>query len=226
MSNELVIAHPAVKKAKYHVRVQLKSGEPNLFNLPDPRAFGQEALVLLQQLARAHAPEGFRIVMLAGQYGCQPADQPVGFDLLGQEVLRPAIKEKVDLSVPPKPTEVDQKPDGECVFDKFISGKIDVEPELNQDGVFVFWPANEQAEMHYLLAPTTHWRDLTRVTDPRFFGALFAQVVEYARGEDFEGGFQLISNNGPWGGQEMPHFHFHMLGGQQLTSPFWQDWQG
>ena len=33
-----------------------------------------------------------------------------------------------------------------------------------------------------------------------------------------ETGFRAVSNNGPDGGQEVPHFHVHIVGGRKLGS--------
>jgi histidine triad (HIT) family protein len=36
---------------------------------------------------------------------------------------------------------------------------------------------------------------------------------------DAESGFRLVINNGPHGGEAVPHLHIHLLGGRQLQWP-------
>jgi histidine triad (HIT) family protein len=33
-----------------------------------------------------------------------------------------------------------------------------------------------------------------------------------------ENGYKIITNSGDHGGQEVPHFHIHVLGGEKITS--------
>ena len=44
----------------------------------------------------------------------------------------------------------------------------------------------------------------------------FIQEVAKKMGVDLSG-YRLLTNNGEDGGQEVPHFHFHLLGGTKLS---------
>ena len=190
-----------------------------------PRQFGKEALTAIQNLARQNSPQGFRVLLRAGEYGCQLDAEPLSFEILGGEIIRPEIRNLYDPSKELTPSEVDKKPDADCVFDKIVNGQIPVPPLFKEAQVFVFKPNQMLAKEHLLFIPTQHYRDILGVTDPDFFGSVFAKITEFAQEEEFSGGFMLVSNNGPWGGQAVQHLYFHMRGGEKFESPFWQDWQ-
>lgn len=222
---KITVFSPSKQMATYHVQIKHKDGYQSLGEMPDPRKFGQEALSTIQGLARQNSHQGFRVLMRAGEFGGQPAGEPLALDLLGGEILKTTIRSMYDPKKDLTPSAVNEKPDAECVFDKIISGKIQVKPILNEEGVFVFRPSEMLAAEHLLFIPTQHYRDILGVTDPNFFGSVFVKIAEFAKKEKLDGGFILESNNGPWGGQVVPHLHFHMRGGEKLESPFWQDWQ-
>jgi histidine triad (HIT) family protein len=221
----MVVRVPKVRMAAYHARVESEAGYRRLSDIKDPRSFGREGLSTIKALAKANASEGFRVIMRVGEDGGQLPGAPLAIEMIGGEVLRTTLRKEFDPAAIPAPSNVNEKPDDKCVFDKFVSGAIPVTPVLNEDGVFVTTPKENNAKEHYLFLPTTHWRDLTSVTDPEYFGTVFTKIVDFANKDVFARGFQLISNNGPWGLQAVPHLHFHMLGGEKLESPFWQDWQ-
>jgi len=219
------VVRPKSPKALQHFQARHQKGYQQLQEIPDIRQFGREALEMIQNIARQRSPQGFRVLMRVGENGSQTAGEPLAIELIGGEVLRTGIKSLDDHSKPAAASEVDKKPDAECVFDKIISGQIPVKPILNEDGVFIFKPSQMLAPGHLLFIPTRHFRDILSVTDPAFFGSVFAKIAQFAEREEYAGGFILESNNGPWGGQAVQHLHFHLRGGEKLDSPFWQDWQ-
>jgi len=221
----MVVRVPKVRMAAYHVRVESEAGYRRLSDIKDPRSFGREGLSTIKALAKANASEGFRVIMRVGEDGGQLPEAPLAIEIIGGEVLRTSLQSEFDPAALPTPSNVNERPDEKCIFDKLISGVIPETPVLKEDGVYVTTPKEKSAKEHYLFLPTTHWRDLSSVTDPEFFGAMFAKVIDFAQRDAFIKGFQLISNNGPWGLQAVQHLHFHLLGGEKLGSPFWQDWQ-
>ncbi len=60
--------------------------------------------------------------------------------------------------------------------------------------------------------------DLT-TDDAPLLGRLFATAAELARAEGLDGGWRLVANVGPAGGQTVDHLHLHLLGGRQMTWP-------
>lgn len=218
------IVSPKVQMAAYHVQVCHRNGVKGLAEIEGPRKFGREALSAVQQLARNNTPKGCRVIMRMGEIGGQISGEQIAFDLLGGEILRTTIRTpEFDPKVEPQPSGVDLKPDSDCVFcNKSIPNRT---PVLKEEGVFVFEPPKKDAKEHLLFIPLIHWRDLMQVTDPDYFGAVFSKIVAISQRNEYQGGFLLESNNGPNGGQSIPHFHIHLKGGEKLPSPLWQDWQ-
>ena len=74
--------------------------------------------------------------------------------------------------------------------------------------------------MHVLVIP----KGLYRTMDEFATGASDAEIVDFTRAISEvvrahgleQGGYRLISNNGADGGQEVPHYHVHVLGGRPL----------
>jgi histidine triad (HIT) family protein len=56
--------------------------------------------------------------------------------------------------------------------------------------------------------------------DEGVLGHLLLTAAEIARKEGIaETGYRLVINNGPDGGEAVPHLHVHLLGGRQLAWP-------
>ena len=77
--------------------------------------------------------------------------------------------------------------------------------------------------MHVLLIPKKHIPSLAEVTpeDQALLGEL--QVVAAQIAEDLgiaESGYRIVSNCRADSGQEVPHLHYHLLGGKPLAT-FW-----
>jgi histidine triad (HIT) family protein len=79
-----------------------------------------------------------------------------------------------------------------------------------------------QAPVHVLIVPT---RPIPRVGlaesgDQDVLGHLLLVAAEVARREGIaETGYRLVINNGPDGGEAVPHLHVHLLGGRKLEWP-------
>ena len=46
---------------------------------------------------------------------------------------------------------------------------------------------------------------------------IFTVIAKIARDEGLDGGYRVVSNVGPDGGQSVPHLHFPILGGRTLS---------
>ena len=52
--------------------------------------------------------------------------------------------------------------------------------------------------------------------DAPLLAHMMLKVVEIAKSLGLENGYRIVTNNGPDSGQEVPHLHFHILGGELL----------
>lgn len=74
-----------------------------------------------------------------------------------------------------------------------------------------------QAPVHILIISKKHL-DIPEITDPdaKMVGSLVVAANKIAQKLKLEKGFRLIINRGEHGGQLVPHFHIHLLGGKRL----------
>lgn len=106
-----------------------------------------------------------------------------------------------------------------CVFCKIIKGEILSNKILENNNFVCFHDANPRAPIHLLIIPKVHvekFQDINAI----LMGDMtpFIQEVATKMALD-QSGYRLIVNNGDDGGQEVPHLHFHMLGGTKLSWP-------
>ena len=106
-----------------------------------------------------------------------------------------------------------------CIFCKIAKGEIPAK-KIFEDGDFVaFHDINPAAPVHLLLIPRRHIVSMQDITpaDAGWLGRMMTLVprlaAEHGCRPGPEGGFRLAANNGADGAQEVPHLHFHILGG-------------
>ncbi len=106
-----------------------------------------------------------------------------------------------------------------CLFCKIIRGEIPSTKVYEDDRVFAFRDIAPQAPTHILVIPKKHVSSLSEadaLSDPEIAACLRA-VGKIAAAENLSGGYRVVSNCGPDACQSVPHLHFHILGGKQLS---------
>ena len=112
--------------------------------------------------------------------------------------------------------------DRECVFCRIANGEMGTPFVAETARGVAFRDLQPQAPTHVLVVPKTHLSALRDIpaTDPSLVAELFSLIVEVARQEGLmEGGYRVITNDGPDAGQTVSHLHFHVLGGHPLRAP-------
>jgi histidine triad (HIT) family protein len=109
----------------------------------------------------------------------------------------------------------------DCLFCRIAWGEIPAEFVHRDDTVVAFRDRNPQAPTHVLVIPVRHIASAAELTeaDGPMLGHLFAVAAQVARDEGLDGGFRLVANTGPDGGQTVGHLHVHLLGGRSMTWP-------
>ena len=108
------------------------------------------------------------------------------------------------------------------LFEKIIAREIPAAIVYEDDLCLCFRDISPQAPFHLLLI---HKKPIARIglaksDDRDLLGHLMIKVGEIARQEGYsEDGFRVIINNGPNGGEAVPHLHLHLLAGRQLKWP-------
>ncbi|MCI5837265.1 MAG: histidine triad nucleotide-binding protein [Veillonellaceae bacterium] len=114
-----------------------------------------------------------------------------------------------------------------CIFCQIAAGEIPAQKVYEDDRFFAFHDVAPTAPVHVLLIPKTHIASIAAMTDaeeaaemPGFFAAI--RTITRQLGIE-EGGYRLVVNTGADGGQTVPHFHAHIIGGKALGWPPFHD---
>jgi histidine triad (HIT) family protein len=110
--------------------------------------------------------------------------------------------------------------DPQNIFARILRGEIPNKTVLNSEHTLAFADIKPQAPVHVLVIPKGAYADYAQfvalahkdeIID--FSRAVAAVVKEFGLAD---AGYRLISNTGAHGGQEVPHYHVHVLGGRDL----------
>ena len=109
----------------------------------------------------------------------------------------------------------------DCLFCKMVSGEITPDTVYEDDDILAFKDINPQAPVHILIVPK---KPIVRTAqaddeDRDVLGHLLLTARSVAKKLDLEEGFRIVINNGPHGGEAVPHLHVHLLGGRQMGWP-------
>jgi histidine triad (HIT) family protein len=107
------------------------------------------------------------------------------------------------------------------LFEKIITREIPADIIYEDDLVLAFRDIKPQAPVHVLIVPKKPIPRVAEATaeDHRVLGHLLLKAAEVAARLDLKNGFRLVINNGPAGGESVPHLHCHLLGGRQMAWP-------
>lgn len=107
----------------------------------------------------------------------------------------------------------------DCIFCRIAAGEVPARVYYADDDVVAFADAHQRAPVHILVIPRRHITSLAAVggEEAELMGRLVTVAARLATEQGVAGdGFRLVANSGPDGGQEVPHLHFHLLGGRPL----------
>ena len=108
------------------------------------------------------------------------------------------------------------------LFEKIRDGEIPADIVHEDELCLAFRDISPQAPLHILVVPRNPLPriGLAQSSDEALLGHLLLTAAEVARREDVaESGYRLVINNGPDGGEAVPHLHVHLLGGRKLKWP-------
>lgn len=107
----------------------------------------------------------------------------------------------------------------DCLFCKIIAGEIPSKKVVENDRALVIEDIRPRRAVHLLALPKKHIASFHAISELTAEDqlALNAAIVEAATGAGIaEKGYRVISNVGEHGGQEVPHLHVHILGGEPV----------
>ena len=109
----------------------------------------------------------------------------------------------------------------DCIFCKIIDGELPSQRVYEDEHVLAFRDIAPQAPVHILVVPKKHVASSVadiNAENSHIVAKCFEAIAKLAESEGLGGGFRVISNAGPDGGQTVFHIHFHILGGRRLLS--------
>ena len=113
--------------------------------------------------------------------------------------------------------------DDKNIFAKILRGEIPCKKIYEDDYVLSFYDINPQKKIHALVIPKGKYVDL----DDFSSNASSKEIVGLLKGinivakklkisVDTGKGYRALANISENGGQEVPHLHFHLFGGEKI----------
>jgi diadenosine tetraphosphate (Ap4A) HIT family hydrolase len=110
--------------------------------------------------------------------------------------------------------------DDNNIFAKILRGEIPCQKIYEDEFALAFYDIKPQAAVHALVVPKgkyVSFADFGAKAGPEEMTGFMQAVAKVAKQIGVEeSGYRLIGNAGPHSHQEVPHFHFHILGGEPL----------
>ena len=108
----------------------------------------------------------------------------------------------------------------DCLFCKISAGEIPSAKVYEDELCYAFSDIAPQAPTHFLVIPREHIASVSGVNAGN--SAVVAHIFEVIARVTAELGiesYRVVSNIGEQAGQSVPHLHFHVLAGRDMTSP-------
>jgi histidine triad (HIT) family protein len=101
----------------------------------------------------------------------------------------------------------------ECIFCKIINKEIPATLLYEDEFALVFMDIGPIVEGHVLIIPKSHSEQLTDLSDPQVahLHQLAKKVAKAQQSALQATGINILQNNGVAAGQEVPHFHIHVI---------------
>ncbi|MBQ6207614.1 MAG: histidine triad nucleotide-binding protein [Oscillospiraceae bacterium] len=108
----------------------------------------------------------------------------------------------------------------DCLFCNIAAGKIPSKKVYEDELCYAFYDIAPQAPVHFLVIPKAHLASVSEVTEENaaIVGHIFAVIARLAKEQGLDS-YRVVSNIGEQAGQSVPHLHFHVLSGRDMTWP-------
>jgi len=108
------------------------------------------------------------------------------------------------------------------LFEKIASREIPATILAEGEEWIAFRDIAPQAPVHFLVVPKRCIPRINEATpaEANLLGILLSAAAATARQEGLgTTGYRIVINNGPDGGESVPHLHLHVLGGRRMDWP-------
>ena len=109
------------------------------------------------------------------------------------------------------------------IFAKILRGEIPCKKIYENDHVLAFHDINPQKKIHALVIPKGKYVDLDHFSlnaSPEEMVGLLKGINTVAKklgiSTEVGQGYRALANISDHGGQEVPHLHFHLFGGEKI----------
>ncbi|HEX8024865.1 MAG TPA: histidine triad nucleotide-binding protein [Candidatus Limnocylindrales bacterium] len=112
--------------------------------------------------------------------------------------------------------------DPECIFCRIVAGEIPSMTVHADDRVVAIRDIAPRSPTHILLLSREHIPSADDLTpeDGDLLADVYTTAAGIARTEGIaDRGYRVVTNVGEWGGQTVPHLHFHLMGGRSFSWP-------
>ena len=113
--------------------------------------------------------------------------------------------------------------DDQNIFAKILRGEIPCNKIYEDEFVLSFHDINPQKKIHVLVIPKGKYVDLDDFSlnaSPEEMVGLLKGINKVAKkigiSADIGKGYRALANISDHGGQEVPHLHFHLFGGEKI----------
>ena len=108
----------------------------------------------------------------------------------------------------------------DCLFCNIIAGEIPSSKVYEDDVCFAFNDIAPQAPTHFLVIPKAHIQSVSEINgeNSNVVAHIFEVIAKVTKEMGIES-YRVVSNIGEQAGQSVPHLHFHVLAGRDMTWP-------
>ena len=108
----------------------------------------------------------------------------------------------------------------DCLFCKISAGEIPSAKVYEDELCYAFSDIAPQAPTHFLVIPKAHIGSVAEVNgdNAAVVAHIFTVIAQQAKKLGLDS-YRVVSNIGEQAGQSVPHLHFHVLAGRDMTWP-------
>ena len=107
-----------------------------------------------------------------------------------------------------------------CIFCEIVKGNIPAEVIYDKGGILAIKDISPKAKVHLVIFPREHVADTVHdKSADKVILKIFKTIRETAKIQEIDNtGYRVITNHGRDAHQTVAHVHFHLIGGEPLSS--------
>lgn len=99
-----------------------------------------------------------------------------------------------------------------CIFCKIVDEEIPAKIVYETNTTIAFLDVNPKTKGHTIIIPKSHYETFEELPDNILMDLMktIKEVIKLLKPLNYEG-YNILNNNKPIAGQEIPHVHFHLI---------------